>query len=560
MKTRRVHRNWRAEPIRRHCALCLGMGLALLYSASAVHADPPRDEVLAAMKKATTFMVETVALNGGYVWVVSEDLAERWGEVPARPSQIWLQGGTERVGQVLLDAYEATGDASYLHGARKAADALIFGQHHLGGWHYFVDFDPKGVPEWYEKQASRYRYGYEEYRHYYGNATYDDRVTPDAALFLLRFYRTTLEAAYRAPVLKALDFVMDSQYPNGAWPQRYPLRYDYAHDGLPDYTSFFTLNDGAADANIELLLEAYDTLGDARYFDAARRGVDAVIALQGPDGQACWAEQYGPDMRPATARTHEPAGYVVRESRDAIALLQAFYLRTGDARYLAPVPRCLDWFDRINRESIAERYPTPRYWEPGTNRPVYVVRTGKLTPEGYGAYTWVTDPSQTRCGSGPCQGDGTPIVDVSALRAEHGAIAALTTAEARAARLATLRRREPGARGSPGSVEQIIGSMDARGAWVSDEVMVLPVPKDGAMESGERVPVRGIATSTFVGNMSRLMASVRDRRAADGPPAGSLRDPALRAADNLNAEDGPSHVARKAPRQLPAARQRGLEP
>jgi hypothetical protein len=97
--------------------------------------------------------------------------------------------------------------------------------------------------------------------------------------------------------------------------------------------------------------------------------VDALIALQGPEGQGCWAEQYGPDMRPATARTHEPAGYVVRESRDIIGLLQAFYLRTGDPRYLTPVPRCLDWFDRINREAMAERYPTPRYWEPGTNRP-----------------------------------------------------------------------------------------------------------------------------------------------------------------------------------------------
>src|SRR5262252_7106043 len=264
---------------------------------SAAPATPARSDVLAAMKKATAFMTDKVALNGGYVWLVSDDLKRRWGEIPARPSQIWLQGGTERMGQVFLDAWEATGDRDYLDAARRAADALIFGQHPLGGWHYFIDFDPTGTPAWYATTASKFRWGYEEYRHFYGNATFDDRVTADAGLFLLRFYRVTHEAAYREPALKALDFVLQAQFPNGAWPQRFPLRYEFAHDGLPDYTSFYTLNDGAMSGIIELLLDAYDTLGDRRYFEAARKGVDSLIALQGPGGQAAWAEQHGPDLR-----------------------------------------------------------------------------------------------------------------------------------------------------------------------------------------------------------------------------------------------------------------------
>jgi len=486
------------------------LAMTALCAAPATGAEPTRQAVLAAMKKAATFMIETVAVNGGYVWIVSDDLRQRWGEVPARPSQIWLQGGTERVGHVLLDAYEATGDVYYLQGARKAADAIVFGQHHLGGWHYFIDFDPKGLADWYRTQASRFRYGLEEYRYYYGNATFDDHVTPDAASFLLRFYRTTREAAYRGPVLKALDFLLLSQYPNGAWPQRYPLRYDFAHDGLPDYTSYYTLNDGAAEGIVALLLEAYDTLGDARYFEGARRGVDALIALQGPDGQAGWAEQYGPDMRPAAARTHEPAGYVVRESRGVIALLQAFYMRTGDPRYLAPIPRCLDWFDRINREAAAARYPTPRYWEPGTNKPLYVVRTYAFTPDGYGTYTWTTDPARTRCGDRPCAWDGKPIVDVGALRAEHAAVVALTTPESRASRLAALQARAAGPRRTDLGAAEIITSLDARGAWVTDD---LNPPQAGApLEKDERVTVRGISTATFVSRMSSLIALLRENR------------------------------------------------
>lgn len=485
--------------------------VAAFWTAPAANGQPTRDEVVAAMKRAATFMVEEVALHGGYVWVVSEDLEERWGEVPARRSQIWLQGGTERVGQILLDAYEATGDSYYLDGARKAAEAVIFGQHHLGGWHYFIDFDPAGLPEWYDAVASRYLYGYEEFRHYYGNATYDDHVTADAALYLMHFYRLTKEAAYREPVLKSLNFVLMSQYPNGAWPQRYPLRYEFAHDGLPDYTSFYTLNDGAAEHNIGLLLEAYETFGDQRYRDAARRGVDALIALQGPEGQACWAEQYGPDMKPAAARTHEPAGYVVRESRGAIAVLHDMYLRTGNARYLAPVPRCLEWFGRINQESMTERYPRPRYWEPGSNRPLYVVRTNESTSEGYGKYRWTTDPAETDCDGRPCKGDGQPIVDVGTLRAEHASIAALDTPESRAAYREAIAVRASADRRGDADLTGIIAAMDARGAWVTG-LEVLHTPKPNGRLSDDRVAVRGISTAVFADRMSAMIASLREGR------------------------------------------------
>ncbi|MES1262852.1 MAG: pectate lyase, partial [Peristeroidobacter soli] len=277
------------------------------------------------MKKAATFMNEKVALRGGHVWLVSEDLSRRWGEIAARPSQIWLQGGTERMGQVMLDAYEATRDVYYLDSARRAADALVFGQHPQGGWHYFIDFDPAGIPDWYETDASHFRWGYEEYRHYYGNATFDDRVTPDAAMFLLRFYRLTHEAAYREPVLKALNFVLAAQFENGAWPQRFPLRDEYAHDGLPDYTAFYTLNDGAMQAAVELMYDAHETFADSRYLDSVRRAMAALVGMQGPANQAAWAEQHGPDLRPIAARTHEPAGYVVRESAMSIYMLEEFY-------------------------------------------------------------------------------------------------------------------------------------------------------------------------------------------------------------------------------------------
>jgi Pectic acid lyase len=487
--------------------------LSTLFAAGpAAAAEPSQDEILAAMKAASRFMRETVAVRGGHVWVVSEDLRRRWGEVPARPTQIWLQGGTESVGQVMLDAYEATGDAFYLDSARAAADAIVYGQMPGGGWHYFIDFDPTGLPAWYAEVASRFRYGYEEYRHYYGNATFDDQVTPDAARFLLRFYKLTLETAYRAPVLKALDFVMEAQYPNGLWPQRYPLHHGYARDGRPDYTSFYTLNDGATQAAVEFLLDAWETLGDPRYFDAARLAVEGLIAIQGPDGQGGWAEQYGPDLRPVAARTHEPAGYVVRESLGVMELLSRFWLMTGDPRYLAPIPRAINWFERINRESAEGRYPRPRYWEPATNRPVYVVRIDERTPEGYGQYIWTTDPAKTRCDGSPCRGDGAPVVDLAAVREAYAEIASLETPDARADYRNALDVREQRAARTPHSEEDlnhIIGALDSRGAWVSEGLSV----NEPNFTSGADVQqsVTGISTRVFVDRLSALLAGLHEK-------------------------------------------------
>lgn len=479
---------------------CLAIALVTTHLRAAV---PVRTNILEAMKKATAFMSEEIALNGGYVWVVSEDLERRWGETPARPSQIWLQGGTERVGQTMLDAWLATGDNFYLDIARDAADAIIYGQHQLGGWHYFIDFDPVGVEEWYEKEASKYLFGMEEYRYFYGNATFDDRATQGAAEFLLRFYNLTREAAYRQPLLNALDFVLQSQYPNGAWPQRFPLRDDYSHDGFPDYTSFYTLNDGVAQANIELLLEAWETLGNRQYFDAAQKGADALIALQGPEEQGCWAEQYGFDMQPIAARTHEPAGYVVRESIGAMQILARFYLMTGDTRFLTPIPRCLNWFHRINRESAEALYPRPRYWEPGSNRPIYVVQTENRTPEGYGVFLWTSDPSKTICDDGPCKGDGSPIVDVAHLREQFDAISSLVTRDDRLAYLGNMLASAARQPKSKESAAEIIAAMNERGAWITDSIEVNETHAETV--DAQRSHVRGISTQTFVQHMRALI-------------------------------------------------------
>src|SRR5512137_133369 len=71
--------------------------------------SPTRGQVLDTMKRATTFMVEKVSTEGGYVWNYLPDLSRRWGEMEARRTMIWIQPpGTPSMGHLFLDAYHAT--------------------------------------------------------------------------------------------------------------------------------------------------------------------------------------------------------------------------------------------------------------------------------------------------------------------------------------------------------------------------------------------------------------------------------------------------------------------
>lgn len=428
---------------------------------SPLAAAPDREEALEAMRRAARFMVEEVSCNGGYVWTYSADLSRQWGEAPARKSQIWVQGngGTVGMGHGFLDDWQATGDPYFLTCAKKAANALVYGQHPLGGWHYFIEFDKPGLAQWYRDVFSNFKWGMEEYRHYYGNCTFDDDVTAGATRFLMRLYLATLDPAYKEPLDRALAFVRMAQYPNGGWPQRYPLRHEFAHDGLPDYTSCYTYNDGVIPNNIALLVEAYERLGDERNMEAARRGMDFLIISQGPEGQAGWADQHRMDLKPAWGRTHEHAGYMPGYTVRTIRALQDAWRVTGDRRYLKPIPAALNWLQKSALETFPDGSVALANWyEYGTNRPIRRVRTERVNAEGYGLWEWT-------------YGEAGRIrhIDVTALREEYERLAALSPQEARARHA---REREPlrytPAQADPDQAESIIKALDERGAWVEE--------------------------------------------------------------------------------------------
>lgn len=350
------------------------------------------EQIHATMLKATHYMVDTVSTNGGYLWNYLPDFSRRWGEMEAYPTMIWLQHpGTISMGHLFLKAYEETGDDYYYQAAEKAAAAVIWGQSNEGGWNYVVDFaGDRSLKQWYAT-IGKNGWRLEEFQHYYGNSTFDDDITSDAARFLLRIYIEKLDPKYRPALEKAINFILKSQYPQGGWPQRYPLMHDFNKEGHPDYTSYYTFNDDVTWENVHFLIQCYETLGDARLLDAIHRGMDFYLISQ--DGCGAWAQQLTLDMKPAGARTYEPVAFLPSTTCGNALLLLKFYELTGDSRYLAPIPSAIKWIESVQlpADKADGDRKFPMFVDPVTQQPIYVHRKGSNVK--YGSYYLNDDDS-----------------------------------------------------------------------------------------------------------------------------------------------------------------------
>lgn len=514
--------------------------MVALVAPRAIAAEPPkRTQVLDTMKRATTFMVEKVSTKGGYVWSYLPDFSRRWGEMEARPTMIWVQSpGTPEMGQLFLDAYHVTGDEYYYHAAEQVAGALIWGQLPCGGWNYVIDFaGERSLREWYDT-VGKNAWRLEEFLHYYGNATFDDSVSSLAAQFLLRIYVEKRDPKFKPALDQAIQFVLDSQYPIGAWPQRYPLKDEFSHHGRPDYTSFLTFNDDVIAENIEFLLQCYEVLGEKRVLDPIIRGMNSFLVTQQGPPQSGWALQYTPDLKPAGARGYEPRAIATHTTASNIANLLKFYRLTGETKFLARIPEAIDWLEsvRLPAEVLKNangRGEFPTFLEIGTNQPLYVHRSGSNVVNGryYADY----DPKNTIGHYSSFR-----AIDIAGLRRRYAEAKALSPDEATkdsplrpGAGLINLPRvvTRPGGfffGGGGNSTEraaQLVGGLNADGYWPSPlRSTSHPYKGDGSKEVApgdfshsqvgddsdtspyrDEKPVPGISTATYLRNMATLI-------------------------------------------------------
>jgi len=410
--------------------------VALVAAGPVAAAEPSPGEVRKAMEKAAGFF-QSISVHGGYAGIYSLDLQKRYGEAiyeKARKTEIWIQPpGTPTVGEAYLRAWRVTGDQQYYRAARNVARALAWAQSAHGGWDHRADVSALTAGAVRPKRRE-------------GHCTFDDRISQGALGFLMRFDQDANEPWLTEAVELAFRHLLAAQDAKGGWPQWYPLRGGY-HD-------YYTFNDGTINDCIDTALQAWELYGRKEFLAAAKRGGDFIALSQLPAPQAGWAQQYTRDLKPAKARSFEPAGVCSAVTARNFVTLITLYQATKDSKYLKPFPKAIAWLEK-------SRLPNgqwARLYEVGTNRPIYGDRDGKvhytleeISEERRKGYSWQGHYNVSAMINYYKSIRDTKRKDVLPKRAEKPSPAVLR-------KLAV---------GLSAQAREIINAMDEKGRWVS---------------------------------------------------------------------------------------------
>jgi PelA/Pel-15E family pectate lyase len=269
----------------------------------------------------------------------AEVAAEKLSSARRAPS-----GGDFKLSYKLGDAWFASDEA------RALADTVLSYQTPAGGWSkhngYTKGPRPRGT-QW----SSQYDPGRSP--HYL--ATFDNRATTEELRFLAGVWQATQREDCRAAFLRGLEFILAAQYPNGGWPQVYPLEGDY-HDDV-------TFNDNAMTRILELLhavnrqeptFAFVDEPTRQRVSTALAAGIQCVLRTQvRQDGRlTAWCAQYDAlTLAPSAARKMEPVALSGLESADIVGFLMT--ITNPAPEVVASIEASLDWLGRVKITGLA---------------------------------------------------------------------------------------------------------------------------------------------------------------------------------------------------------------
>lgn len=289
--------------------------------------------------------------------------------------------------------------------ARLVADHLVTWQTPAGGWTKSGDYTRAFAPA-------------DNHHDAWSGGTFDN----DATIFELRYLAlvnaaaadSPRSAAWRAAFRRGLDYVLAAQYPNGGFPQVYPL-VGWYHDAI-------TFNDDAMVHILVLLRDvaarqaAYAFVPPAqadRARVALQRGIQCVLAaqLRSPDGRLIvWGQQLDPlTLQPCAARNFEPIAACSNESVGLTEFLMS--LPHPSPAIVQAVNGAMGWFEEtafhhvgwdrqgntgnglVNDAHAPDLWA--RFYELDTGRPVFGDRdrtihyaVGEISAERRLGYAW----------------------------------------------------------------------------------------------------------------------------------------------------------------------------
>ncbi|MCE5186952.1 MAG: pectate lyase [Planctomycetaceae bacterium] len=187
--------------------------------------------------------------------------------------------------------------------------------------------------------------------------TFDNEATTGEMRMLARGYTVLGDERYKTAFLKGLDLILKAQYPNGGWPQYYPLRKGY-------YTRI-TFNDQCMVRLMNMMDEVaksdtYSFVDAKRRADAKAafdKGVDCVLKCQiRVNGKLkVWCAQHDEvDFSPRPARSYELASLSGGESAGILRLLMS--LDNPSPQVVQAIQAGVAWYKQSEIHGLAIRW------------------------------------------------------------------------------------------------------------------------------------------------------------------------------------------------------------
>ena len=250
--------------------------------------------------------------------------------------------------------------------------------------------------------------------HYVG--TFDNDATIGQIRFLARVGTALGEAdgaVFRTAMRRGLEYTVAAQFPNGGFPQCFPLEGGY-HDSV-------TFNDNSLINILNLLRDAARGVGDfstvpadlrGRASRAVDRGIACILASQivVEGRRTAWCQQHDAlTLAPTSARNYEMPSQSSSESDDVMALLMA--LPDPSPEIVASIHAAAAWFQKTILREVAFRAVAgsgrllvtqegapplwARFYEIGTDRPIFGDRdktihdkVDEISMERRNGYAW----------------------------------------------------------------------------------------------------------------------------------------------------------------------------
>jgi len=301
--------------------------------------------------------------------------------------------------------------------AFRIAENVLLYQRNIGGW-------PKNMPMHHvltkkEKRELLKLQSVDE------GATTDNGATVMELFYLSRVYKATKSEPYKAAFLRGIEYLLEAQYPNGGWPQFYPLKNDYSRH--------ITFNDGSM-VNIMRVMRAISQKSDAfsivadeqivlKAKLAYEKGIKVILESQyKQDGVfTVWcAQHHEVTLEPAKARTYELPSLSGAESAGIVLLLME--IENPSIEVVNAIRSAVRWFEKSKISGIrVESYRTEdgvrdmrvvadenapvqwaRFYGLTDNRPFFCDRDGikkyslaEIGHERRNGYSWYTGAPQS---------------------------------------------------------------------------------------------------------------------------------------------------------------------